>query len=183
MEGERIATEAPAEPARAAAAEPSGAPDVALLQRAPAEYVRAALARLRQPPRRARHPAPAGRDRAAVQHRQGLPPRQPQGSALGEGRLAADMVEARVGGARGHAHVRRAARGARRPRGHRRQRRARVVRRQGQRLLPQPQPARPRRSPPTSCTRCTTPSRRRPGSPRAPRASRTPRSTARSGSR
>ena len=41
MEGERIATEAPVEPVRAAAAEPSGAPGVALLQRAPAEYVRA----------------------------------------------------------------------------------------------------------------------------------------------
>ena len=41
MEGERIASEAAAEPARVAAAQPSGAPDLALLQRAPAEYVRA----------------------------------------------------------------------------------------------------------------------------------------------
>lgn len=40
MEGERIASEAPAEPARATTASPSGAPDLALLQRAPAEYVR-----------------------------------------------------------------------------------------------------------------------------------------------
>ena len=40
MEGERIASEAPAEPVRAATAQPSGTPDLALLQRAPAEYVR-----------------------------------------------------------------------------------------------------------------------------------------------
>lgn len=40
MQGERIASEAPAEPARVVAARASGAPDVALLQRAPAEYVR-----------------------------------------------------------------------------------------------------------------------------------------------